>query len=75
MVELADALGSGSSVRKDVGVQIPPSALMRNPVGTAKTGFFVLRCLFFCFDRFIVSGIEYVVNAEGAGQGVCINNH
>jgi hypothetical protein len=27
----ADALASGASVRKDVGVQIPPRALIGNP--------------------------------------------
>src|SRR5688572_33137863 len=33
VAELADALGSGSSARKGVGVQIPPSAPCVTPMG------------------------------------------
>ena len=41
VAELADALASGASVRKDVWVQVPPSALKKLEI----SGFF-----YFCFS-------------------------
>ena len=42
MVELVDTLGSGSSVRRDVGVRVSPSAPNKN-----KSGRFSIRLFLF----------------------------
>lgn len=44
VAELADALASGASVRKNVGVQVPPRAQTNTPCEKSRGVFPLFRC-------------------------------
>lgn len=57
---MVDALASGASVRKDVGVQVPPRAQQRAPPDLIRRGFFGSREQGQRF-RSLTGGVMYVV--------------